>query len=206
MHFAFTSEQRHFFQKNQFIEFDGILLDHAAEVRQAADALIAQRLQPPFQAGYDLWRESAIIRKATQKLAIAKIAADLFDTPILRIAFDQLYTPDLPFSHALPLADISSVKPLVGAVFFTLEETPDMPFPFPKKQGNALFVSAQFPLPFHVLSRLKHFKLLCLAFAKEKSIYSPATQDPHAQLLKKMGYAYNAFLKDATHPILYGKK
>jgi hypothetical protein len=214
MHFALTPNQRHFFEKNQFIEFEGLLLEHASCVKEEAETLLAKRLsalqtKAPaayFQAGYDLWRESSLIRKATQKLSIAKIAADLFDAPVLRIAYDQFYTSHLPFSQPLSLKEISSVKPLAGAIFFTLEETPDMPSPFPQKLGNALFVSPEFLLPFSAFTSLKSLNLLCLAFAKEKSFYSPAPQDPHAQLLKKMGYAYNAFLKDDTHPILSGKK
>jgi hypothetical protein len=211
MRFACSADQRHFFQKNHFIEFEEVLLDHAAEVKQEAESIIAKRLEIAptayalFKAGHDLWRESAVIRKATQKLSIVDVAADLFETPVLRIAFDQFFDTHFPFSTALPLIDISSIKPLAGAIFFALDEMPDNPFPFPKKLGNALFVSPQFSLPWNTLPR-KHIALLCVAFATKKSIYSPALRDPHAPLLKKMGYAYNAFLKDETHPILSGRK
>lgn len=198
MRFACSAEQRYFFQKNHFIEFEAIL-DHAADVKREAESLVTQR------AGHDLWRDSAVIRKATQKLSIVDIAADLFNTPVLRIAYDQLYDARPPFSEPLPLNDISSIKPLAGAIFFALDAMPDNPFPFPKTQGNALFVSPQFSLPWNTLPR-QPLALLCVAFATKKSIYSPAPHDPHAPLLKKMGYAYNAFLKDETHPILSGKK
>jgi hypothetical protein len=197
MRFACSAEQRYFFQKNHYIEFEAIL-DHAADVKQEVERLTTKH------AGHDLWRESPAIRKATQKLSIVQIAADVFDTPVLRIAFDQFYdTP--PFSEELPLKDISSIKPLAGAIFFSLADMPDNPFPFPKTQGNALFVSPQLSLPWNRLPRTP-IALLCVAFAPKKSIYSPASHDPHAQLLKKMGYAYNAFLKDETHPTLNGKQ
>lgn len=198
MRFACSAEQRHFFKKNHFIEFEAVL-DHVADVKQEAERLLAQH------AGHDLWRTSPVIRKATQKLSIVQIAAELFDTPVLRIAFDQFYDTRPPYSTALPLTNISSIKPLAGAIFFALEDMPDNPLPFPKTQGHALFVSPHFSLPWNALPQ-QPIALLCVAFATQKSLYSPAPHDPHASLLKKMGYAYNAFLKDETHPILNGKK
>jgi len=202
MRFACSAEQRHFFQKNHYIEFEAIL-DHAADVKKEAEQVIAKRVRSA--PNYDLWRDAPLIRKATQKLSIVDIAADLFDTPVLRIAFDQFYDTRPAFSNAMPIKDISSIKPLAGAIFFALDEMPDNPFPFPKKLGNALFVSAEFILPWNTLPR-NPIALLCVAFATKKSFYSPAPHDPHVPLLKKMGYAYNAFLKDETHPILNGKK
>src|SRR5579862_2149795 len=98
MRFVFTLEQRDFFRKNHFIEFEGMLSSkQAALIDKEAQELLSGRLRTPFsqwdtlpplalyKAGFDLWREALAIRKATQKLPIVHIASELFDTAPLRI-------------------------------------------------------------------------------------------------------------------------
>jgi|SRR5579862_8653209 len=227
MRFVFTLEQRDFFRKNHFIEFEGMLSSkQAALIDKEAQELLSGRLRTPFsqwdtlpplalyKAGFDLWREALAIRKATQKLPIVHIASELFDTAPLRIAFDQFCltsSPHPPFQKSFSLTEISSIKPLAGGILFLLEDLSDdvlqkTAFPLPKKAGNALFLSADFPIPWPMLFAIPGLHVLFVAFAPEKSFYRQEPNDPHSPLFKKQGYVFNDQLKEELHPLLYGKK
>ncbi len=227
MRFAFTLEQRDFFGKNRFIEFEGILSSsQAALIEKQAKELLFRRLGIPssqwdtlpplslYKAGFDLWREAVTIKKATQKLPIAHIASELFNTDPLRIAFDQFCITCFsasPFEKSLSLTEISSIKPLAGGILFLLEDLSDdalakVSFPLPKKAGNALFLSATFPIPWPELFAIPNLHFLLVAFAPEKSFYRKEPHDPHSPLFKKLGYVFNDQLQEELHPCLYGKK
>src|SRR5690348_11119686 len=190
MRFVFTPDQREFFRKNHYIEFEGLLSSSQAEhLDKKAEEILTRRLKLSleklntasslslYKAGYDLWREEESIKKATQKLSIAHIAAELFDTTPLRVAFDQLCMINKaeppPFSTALSLVQVSSVKPLAGGVLFLLKdlEQEGSIFPLPKKAGNALFFAPDLPLPWEELYSLPGLHFLLLAFAPVKSYY-----------------------------------
>jgi hypothetical protein len=225
MRFAFTPDQREFFRKHRYIEFQGLLSSSQAELLdKKAEDLLARRLNLPpakwdtapphslYKAGYDLWREDEAIKKITQKLSIAHIAAELFDTTPLRIAFDQLCMinniQSPPFSTALSVEHVSSVKPLAGVALFLLkdlvQESPS--FPLPTKAGNALFFAPDIALPWKELYSIPGLHFLLLAFAPIKSYYRPEPNDPHSPAFKKLGYVYNEQLKEELHPVVFGKK
>lgn len=224
MRFIITPDQRDFFRKNHFIEFDDLLSGKTiATVCKESDEILlkrvncapskSNRLSSLYKAGYDLWRDSPAIKIATQKLSIAHIASELFQTYPLRIAFDQFLTPKMPlFQSSFSLMDISSIQPLAGGVFFLLENLDDDPvqkmggFPLPKNAGNALFFSPTLAIPWPAFARLSHLKLLLVAFAPKKSFYCPEANDPHSPSFKKLGYVYNDLLKETLHPIIFGKK
>jgi hypothetical protein len=227
MRFALTPEQRDFFRKNQFIEFEGLLSKpQAASIDKQAEEILARRLKIPsskwdttptlslYKAGFDLWREAEAIKKATQKLSIVHIASELFDTSPLRLAFDQLFivaSSSPPFGKSLSLTEISSVKPLAGGVLFLLEDLEEsvhksLPFPIPKTAGNALFFAPGLPLPWPALFSVPRLRFLLIAFAPEKSYYRQEQNDPHSPVFKKWGYAYNEQLKEELHPLVFGKK
>jgi hypothetical protein len=227
MRFIFTPDQRDFFRKNNFIEFQGLLTsDQAALIDKQAEDILSRRLKTPsstwedtssstlYKAGYDLWREAEAIKKATQKLSIAHIASELFETSPLRIAFDQLCivnstTP--PFQRSLSLTETSSIKPLAGGVLFLLRDLPEsiqksVEFPLPTIAGNALFLTPTFPIPWPALFSIPGLRFLLVAFAPQKSYYRPEPNDPHSPAFKKLGYVYNEQLTEELHPVLFGKK
>lgn len=218
MRFTFTPDHREFFRKHGYIEFEGILSAQQAELLdQKAEKLLEKRIPlgsdtlSLYKAGYDLWREEEVIKKATQKLSITHIASELFNTSPLRIAFDQycrVASPTPPFSTALTLAEVSCVKPLAGAVLFLLKDQAQevLGFPLPKKRGNALFLAPDFPVPWNELYSLHDLRFLLIAFAPHKSYYRPEPNDPHSPVFKKWGYVYNEQLKEDLHPVLFGKK
>ena len=166
MQFALTPDHREFFNKNSYIELEGLLLaDQIALLRKNADETLSSRLRLPaaklnelqavdlFKAGYDLWRDNETIKKTTQKKALAALASDLFQTLPIRLAFDEyIYTSKsaaAPFSQAFSLQETSCLSPLAGALILPLEdlEQPLSFFPLPIKSGNGLFISPSLPIP-----------------------------------------------------------
>jgi hypothetical protein len=226
MRFVLTPDQKEFFRKHHYIEFEGMLSSaQAALIEHQAQELVAQRLESRsskaiaitpltlYKAGFDVWRERPDIKKATQKLSTVHIASELFDTIPLRIAFDQYcFSPSFqsPFEKHFSLIELSSIKPLAGAILFALQDISDLPkdfsFPLPKKAGNALFLSSLFPLPWPSLFSVAHLHFYLVVFAPGKSFYRPEPNDPHSPFFKKLGYVFNDPLKESLHPILFGKK
>jgi hypothetical protein len=224
MRFVSTADQREFFRKNQFIELEDLLT--AAQVKaldaQAQELLEARlkisaakwdsALAPAlYKGGFDLWRDVPQIKKATQKLSIAHIASELFDTTPLRIAFDQFCVSipsSAPFASDLSLTEISSIKPLAGGILFPLTDLPveqNPAFPLPQKMGSALFFSPKIAIPWTQLFSVP-WRFLLVAFAPKKSFYRPEPNDVHSPLFKKRGYVFNDLLKEEFHPLVYGKK
>lgn len=216
MRFVSTADQREFFRKHHFIELEGLL---TAQQVQALDATAQEILEArlkisdstPWKAGFDLWRDAPLIKKTTQKLSIAHIASELFDTTPLRIAFDQLCVSlpsPAPFAKDLSLTEISSFKPLAGGILFPLTDLPteqNPTFPIPQKIGSALFFSPKIPIPWSFLFSMP-WRFLLIAFAPDKSFYRPEPNDVHSPLFKKRGYVFNDLLKEEFHPQVYGKK
>ncbi|HEY2811425.1 MAG TPA: hypothetical protein VGJ00_08570 [Rhabdochlamydiaceae bacterium] len=223
MRFLYSPNQREFFYKNRFIEFEELLSkDQVAQLNKEIDELMAMRLHISltqvekmpsltlFRAGHDLWRNAPGIRNATQKLSFAQIASELFGASPLRIAFDQyfcIYPPCDPFfNKAFSLNEISCIKPLAGAILFLLEDLSQPLPPLPHAAGNVLFISPELHLPWDTLFQAPRLRFLLVAFAPEKSFYRHEPNDYHCPALKKWGYVYNDKLQQSLHPFVYGKK
>lgn len=219
MRFALILEQRDFFRKNHFIEFEGLL--SAAQIQQLNAQIDNHILHEPSKYSniettdyYDLWRDIETVKKTIHKPCITHIASELFEICPLRIAFDQLFVPfsENPlFQTSSSLTDFCCIKPLAGGILFLLEGLKDDSlrtdsFPLPKTPGNALFISPTFIIPWPELFSLHGLRFLFVAFAPEKSFYRQEQTDPYSSLLKKWGYAYNDCLKSDLHPILFSKK
>jgi hypothetical protein len=224
MRFALTADHRDFFNKNNFIEFEEMLSsDQAAALKTNVEQVLAARLHIPkeklagrqstqlFQAGYDLWRDNEIIKKTEQKNAFAALASELLQVLPLRFAFDQYVFAsrgsDSPFSQSFTLQETSCLFPLAGALILPLEDMlqPLADFPLPLKSGNGLFISPSLPIPWPKLYSIPNLCFIVIGFAMKKTLFRADTRDPHAVNLKKLGYAFNDFLKDSLHPLLIMK-
>lgn len=222
MRFALASEHRDFFYKNHFIEFEELFtLEQIHSLKEAIQAALCQRLQmTPYQIekknglelfrdGYDLWRESDPVKKMSQKKSLLKVAADLFQKQELKIAFDQYIatqTPtQAPFAKATTLSEISCLKPLVGILLIQLkdQQEPVLNFPLPLKAGNALFFSPDFPLPWPLLFATSGLSFYLIAFGEDGTLFRADTIDPHATVLKKLGYTFGDHLKNDLHPTIF---
>ncbi len=225
MPFAITAQHRDFFFKNHYIEFEELLpLGQAAALKKNIEATIAKRLRIPpeklnersapevYFAGYDLWRDSADIKKITHKQAFASLAAELLQTMPLRYGFDQYFATyqcnvSSPYDVPSSLQEISCIKPLAGALLLPLQDLPSPPtfFPMPLKAGSGLFIAPTFALPWPYLFSTCGLSFLLIVYAMDKAVFRSDSHDPHASALKKLGYVFNDKLKASIHPILLRK-
>lgn len=224
MRFSITADHKEFFKKNQYIEFEAILpLDQIATFQKNAEEIIAKRLHIPkeklslksapeiYQAGYDLWRESAPIKRITHKHSLAAIASELFETIPLRYGYDQYFAmtqcTHSPYAMPVSLQDVSCLQPLVGALLLPLHDLTSIPalFPLPLKAGSGLFISPNLPLPWPQLFSTPGLCFFLIAFAANKTLFRADSKDPHAVSLKKLGYVFNDRLNDSLHPIVRRK-
>jgi hypothetical protein len=116
MKFATTKEHRDFFQKQGWIEFEGLVPnDQLDAVNQAIDQTLAERLNTSpdnigfssseklYLQGRDLWRSHPVLHKFVTQPRFAEIAVELIEKKPLRLGYDQLFP-----SCYHPLFEISS--------------------------------------------------------------------------------------------------
>lgn len=221
MRFAITADHREFFSKNQFIEFEEMIsLDQITDLKKNAEKTMAARLRIPpeklkqisapeiYQAGYDLWRDNAEIKKITHKHSFAALASELMQIVPLRYGFDQYFAMTKctvsPYDVPSSLQDISCLTPLAGALLLPLQNLNSPPsfFPMPLKAGNGLFISPAFSLPWPQLFSTPGLCFFMIVFAMEKTFFRADSRDPHAVSLKKLGLVFNDTLNDKLHPIV----
>ncbi|MDQ5956486.1 MAG: hypothetical protein ACH349_03110 [Candidatus Rhabdochlamydia sp.] len=206
MRLVLTDDQKEFFQKNRFIEIEGLLsLEKITQIEKLSDLTLAKRSENSFLQGYDLWRDSKELKEILHKRSLIKIIADLFNTFPLRIAFDQYMktTSPSPIQTTWALEELSCIKPLAGSMLipFSFSKPLKSHFPFPQK-GNVLFLAPDYPIPWPLLFGLEGLKLLIVSFAPEKALYQQETRDPHQHVLKKWGYVFGDSLNNQHHPLL----
>ncbi|VHO04122.1 hypothetical protein [Candidatus Rhabdochlamydia sp. T3358] len=207
MRLFLTDDQKEFFQKNRFIEIEGLLpLEKITQIEKLSDLTLAKRLQSKSSLEYDLWRDNKELKEILHKRSLIKIIAELFNTFPLRIAFDQYIkaTSIPPIQTTWALEELSCIKPLAGSILIPLSFSKPLKshFPFPQKIGSVLFLAPEYPIPWPLLFGLEGLKLLIVSFAPEKAIYQQETRDPHQHVLKKWGYVFGDSLHNQHHPIL----
>ena len=224
MRLALTADHKEFFLKNNYIEFEGLLTpEQVAILKKNAEEALASRLklnpsrlkdQPTkelFQAGYDLWRGSAAVKKTVHKKEFALLASELFQTIPIRCAFDQYISTALrsasPFPETLTLQESSCLSPLAGALVLPLDDLmkPIPSFPMPMNAGSGLFIAPALEMPWPELFAAPNFSFLIIGYSGARTLFAPDTRDPRAVNVKMLGYVFNENLNDAKHPILLRK-
>ncbi len=224
MRFALSPELKTFFDKNLFIELEGVLpCARVAELREKIHATLAKKLkvapdhihkktaQELFLASYNLSFADRALKKFTHKLEFATLGLELFHASSIRFGFDQTFlithNSPSPFADNTCLQETNCLSPLLGALLLPLSDlaAPLPFFPMPTKAGNALFISPALPLPWTQLFSVKGLEFLLIGYSAEKTLFKADTKDPHAVDLKKMGYIFNDFLKDSLHTLLIRK-
>jgi hypothetical protein len=113
MKFATAKEHRDFFQKQGWIEFEGLLSDsQLISVNQAIDQVLAERLnvssdqvhltspEKLYLQGHDLWRSHSILHKFVAQARFAEIIGELIEKKPLRLGCDQFF----PFFYPGPFS------------------------------------------------------------------------------------------------------
>ena len=224
MRFALNRDHKDFYAKSGFIEFQKLLSAEAVEaLSQEISQVLAARLHTskpyPFEknqkeiflAGFDLWRESPLIKKTLFKTAFSHIASELFQTPFLRVGYDQyIDTRDgshPPFHSTCSFNSFSCAHPLAGVMILSLS-TPIKPSynpqdcPIPSEEGSCIFLSPEIPVSWDLLFSQKDARLLIFTFGVKTTFYRLHKQDPQTHAWKRLGYVFGDLLNDALHPIL----
>jgi hypothetical protein len=217
---ALAPEHRDFFSRNHYIEFEEMLpfLD-CEKIKEHIDQVLLKRTKkalntqtPPelFAAGRDLFREDALIRKTVVSRLLAQTLSLLLDAPVIRIAYDEvLRTTEKtgsPLSPSASLQSLSALQSLVGGAVIRL--TPDGTSHefLPQKVGSVVFFRPDLPLPWPDFFQVPHQSFLLIAYAPERCLYVPRSDDPHGHALKKLGYGSGDPLNNSLHPIAFRRE
>lgn len=225
MRHMISGEQRHFFSKNGYIEFEDFFTEEKIQTLAEMGTLaLGKRLHAPPEnlfhcnpddvlvAGRDIWREDIKIQKQLIFPTLSRVASSLVEETSLRIGFDQL----LVFSGKCPKAlekpfsieEISSIYPLRCACILYLtpaQVTLDSQkfIPTVKTPKSVLFFKTSLPIDWSRVFSQSHSLAWIIAFAAEKAHYRLQKSDPCVHALKKLGYAFGDALSHETHPIYH---
>ena len=201
MKFSLTADQKCFFEKQQFIEFEGLISESQLAILQRCKGI-----------GRDISRENMEMQKIVRSSLFAKIAKELCGERVLRLGFDELYELPLTLPCSMTLFERSSIAPLVCAVMIAIEGDEDALAttppqegqfdPFPMKKGNVLFFLPNLLWEKELLQARAKQKCLLIAYANPRALYIFQEKDPHVHLLKRLGYVFGDRLKETIHPTL----
>jgi hypothetical protein len=199
-----SSEQAAFFTKNGFLELEGVFSPSECEgLLQSIHQTLQERLDSLRYR--DLWRQSPPLKTALFSKKMKSLAFALSRRPSLRLAFDQWFGPDFSLKAAEKIEGLFSIQGLVLVAFLQLGEPPLPPkrgalglSPFPRKQGNILFVKPSLLLDWPQTT----LGLYCVGFCLPTSVYVQNPHDPAGVLLRKLNYGYGDQLQNETHPLL----
>ena len=199
MNYLITAEQKNFFEKQHFIEFEGFLTEEQLAI-----------LKKCKECTRDLSRKNFELSKIVKNKLFAKLAKELFLQKELRLGYDEIIEFPLSFSEATSLEEISSVRPLVGALMLCIEgesdnsenEPLDGFAPFPQKPGNAIFFAPSHKWNLEAIAKRKKQKFLLIAYAAPRAMYIFQDKDRYTHTLKALGLVFGDRLREKDHPIL----
>jgi hypothetical protein len=220
-----TLAQEHIdhFNKTGAIEFDAVFTaEECAQLLAQSEKILMERThllekkylkfssnENLFMNGKNLFRDGLETKKLCAKKQIDEIAFRLLRKKPLKIAFDQFIhlglQQDCPFKEDATLQEISSIRPILGALIVLLSpESLSIEEPMlPKKTGNALFVSGNVPLPLKSLFTEGNASLLIIAFTAGNAMYCLEPRDPHTHAFKKEGLGFGDALGENLCPTIY---
>ena len=197
MPFATAKEHRDFFRDHQRIEFENLLTD--------SQCLQIQKATRARDAGRDLWRDNAAIKKIVCNRDFAQIASELMGVRELRIGYDQMV--DLLPKESASLVDISCIQGVVCGLIICIQKPSDEEEEFseffPQHVGTGIFFSAETPIPFEDLAEAHQGSYFMIAYAAKDAVYIHQDRDPSLHKWKSLGYAFGDRLQDLLHPIIH---
>lgn len=143
MKFSVIKEQRFFFQKNHWIECEGILSESQLQtLSREIPTVCTERLKTPegkasseqlFGVGRDLWRGTSPLKKIILSSGLAQIASELIEQQPLRMGYDQLFPPlslgtslngvyATYLNECLSLEEISSIQGVLCGLMLCISE------------------------------------------------------------------------------------
>lgn len=234
MKFATAREHRDFFRKHQIVEFEELLSpEQLHQLLSAVKEILSSRLKlhvndllkhtPDliFNAGRDLWRASAAIKRFVTNPKYAGIASELVNVRSIRIGYDQVIPSGVLTKQlgrhesnavayakaAQSLEEVSSLQGVVCGFMLCLESGESEPNSsitelFSNRPGSAVFFHPKVPIPFPQLLQKRDSLYFMVVYTQPTAVYIHNNNDPLGHLLKNVGYSYGDKLVDKSNPIL----
>lgn len=217
MKFALAKEHHDFFDKNGYIEFDGLIAPPTAEklskaikqqvgnrVNQLPERLSMVEPMKLFMKGRDLWRTHPDMKKQAASLNLAAIASQLVRQKPIRLTLDQWIPAGLELKDIASLEQLVPVQGILAGAFIALDASvsPEESSFFPKEAGSILFVKPDTVIPFGELTKARSQNFLLILYSSRNSVYIYKETDPLTHYLKELGYVYGDRFSDQFHPLL----
>lgn len=212
MRFVVTADQRFFFSKHGYIQFqDLIAIDQATSIHLAVTTELLRRnpqaIDNPkvfFTAGWNLSKTVDSIKKCVQYPALAAILGELLPVKTVYFGFDQAIVVQEKveplFHHSLSLQQMSCIQPICGGIILSLTSGEPRHSFIPSSCGSAVFFSATTALPWAEFTSQSHQSFLLIGYCSSKPQYLLQPNDLHTHQLKKEGFAFGDQL---PNPCLY---
>ncbi len=209
MKITLTSQQTTHFNKNGFLELEGLFSTLEATKYNIAiqEALDKRKAKNPIVKGRDLWRESATLKSLVCGHKLSKLALQLTGKSPLVLACDQWFDPTFSLAKPEKLNDLLSVQGILCIMLIQLQpgnfEMPESTSqlglsPFPQGQGNVLLVKPSLLINWPSIST--QIGIYAVAYSAAASIYVHNPKDPAGENLKLLGYGYGDRLTNETNP------
>jgi hypothetical protein len=192
---SLTAQQISFFAKNGSLELEGLLT--GAE---------CQMIRHAFQGTErDLWRKSPPLKTLLLSRKLSGLALSLTAKNSLHLALDHWFPSGYCLPQPTKLKDLFSIQGLNCALFLRVDnhevspsKTPIGLFPFPKAQGDVLFVNPNLLLNWPETPA----PLYLVAYAQAHSVFVHNPQDTAGTALRGLGYEYGDTLRNDAHPLI----
>ncbi len=197
MRYTFTAEQRFFFSKRGYIEFEQLLTPLLLE--QALSLLTS------LKSNWEPSRQSEALRTILMKQLPHSAGCGLLGHPCLRLAFDQFYSPKSSVKGSCSLDSMGSVHPIVGGLLVRLSgySASDPLHPWlPTTPGHGTFLSSTLSIDQDRLCQEPDCAFWLIAYIGDKALYTLTAHDPHTHQLKSLGYVFGDQVEERTHPLL----
>lgn len=208
MKFTISNEQRYYFNANGFIEFASVM---AVEQIKSLNTSIHSIIQGSsshsnYVSGRDMWRKEDTVRRQALKRQYAEIAAELTESPLVRIAFDQYIPPhyaSIVYQNPSKIEPTVCFKDLLCILLFRLDPASDAEegSKLLMQLGNALFIKPTQDIDWK--EDLEECSYYMIGYGNKETKYRLNDHDPCTHELKHMGYSIGSFLQDKLHPPLY---
>lgn len=205
MRYSLLSEHREILFREGCVEFEELCMpEEVAALRLAIDhaTVGATSAMARFDHGFDLWRKEEVVSRIVHRRRLAEVAADLFQSYPLRLAFDQLLLPGLFLDQPpLTLEQISPIGQVVGGLILMIDEpVEEGSLGYPTAVGRGSFVRATTPISLTAPGRA-----LLIVYCESRAQYLYNLGAPQLHRLKRLGYVFGDRLREDLHPTLVRK-
>ena len=188
MRYDLAPLQEKFFRENGVISFTPLLRDEELS-----------RLNDLPESTRNLWSTNPSFKSLSLSRSRAEIAALLFKTPSIRIAYDHLFTTPKNIYLPTTLTNTSSFQKILGGLIINLgcEGTGFLP----PNLGDGTYFSPKRHIPFDEM-QAPGARYLLIVYCTSTAVYYRNKRDPFTHAPKDDGYNFGDCLRESTNPKL----